>query len=51
MKDIEIIEVLSFEIWVADYLMTIDQKFLFVKNFDVVHVFGINRKRFRYVLG
>jgi len=44
-------EVLSFEIWVVVYLMNIDQKFLFVKIFNVAYVFGIDGKGFGFVLG
>ena len=44
-------EVLSFEIWVVVYLMNIDQRFLFVKSFDVVYVFGIDGKGFEFVFG
>jgi len=31
--------------------MNIDQKFLFVKSFDVFYVFEIDRKEFGFVFG
>jgi len=35
---------LSFEIGVFDYLMNIDENFLFVKSFDVVYVLELIKK-------
>jgi len=44
-------EILSLEIWVVDYLMNIDQKFIFLKSFDVVCEFEIDGKMFWFVFG
>ena len=35
---------MSFEIGVFDYLMNIDENFLFVKSFDVVYVLELIKK-------
>jgi len=34
-------EVFNFEVWIVDYLMSIDEKFLSVNSFCVVYVFEL----------
>ena len=41
---------MSFEIWVVDYLMNIDEKFIFVRSFHVAYVFEFDSKGFAFVL-